>query len=297
VIAGYDVSQHQGLVDHAAFALARHRFCIVKASEGTGYVDLAHTRNVAAALDAGLLVGHYHFARVSRSPTLEADAEAEARTHIAEVGPLGPGELTCVLDLEWDRRVAPGIGAADLVAWATRWLEVVEAETGRCPWVYTGPSFWRYKLGRSLALARWPLWCADYRSSSVRRAAPKPIPGWPALCWQWTGAGARPDGRRGTVDLNWWLDDEVTLRRIPTSPAVSRRLLREAGEVEDPEPGDAEAIAEGMRDVAAGKALTTDELLASLDAGGAPGLFQPPWAAAIIAVMSRRTSPRTGGPP
>jgi lysozyme len=212
---GYDVSKHQGGVDHAAFFDAGYRFCYVKATEGTGYRDPRFQANMRDARQHGLLTGAYHFARVSRSPTLLQDAADEARWFASQIKPfyLDPA-LPPVLDIEWDKRVAAGIDAQDLIDWCLCWLEIVEPLTGRLPMVYTGSSFWRYKLGTSLDLAGYPLWQADYRKSSMRRGSPKEIEDWPALFWQHTGSKPRPDDPTRRVDANLFMGSAEELQNL-----------------------------------------------------------------------------------
>ena len=206
-ILGYDISKHQGVVHHGAYREAGYRFCFIKATEGVGYRDPRFEENVSGCKSAGMPCGLYHFARVSRSPTLVRDAAAEAMSFADSYVDRGL-ELPGVLDIEWDKRVAKGIKAADIVKWCEDWIGIVAEETGRVPIVYTGPSFWKYKLGQSLALVGSHLWAADYRGSAQRRGGSKPIPGWPAEIWQKSGSHPRPDKPKGKVDLNQWMGTE-----------------------------------------------------------------------------------------
>jgi GH25 family lysozyme M1 (1,4-beta-N-acetylmuramidase) len=116
------------------------------------------------------------------------------------------------LDIEWDKR-AKGLGPDDIVKWCRVFLERIETITARLPIVYTGPSFWRYRLGRSEFFSRYPLWEADYRKSSFQKREPKPIPGWAATFWQYTGKGTSP-GVDGRVDLNYFLGTAYDLERV-----------------------------------------------------------------------------------
>jgi GH25 family lysozyme M1 (1,4-beta-N-acetylmuramidase)/N-acetylneuraminic acid mutarotase len=77
------------------------RFAFVKSTEGlTGPDDPTMTNNVAAAAQAGLLVGVYHFAHPENRPTTNG-AVQEADHMLGYTGSaIGPGMLRPVLDIE-----------------------------------------------------------------------------------------------------------------------------------------------------------------------------------------------------
>ncbi len=58
-VKGIDVASYQS----STFSTAGLGFVMVKATEGTGYVNPRHAAQVAHARAQGLVVGHYHFAR------------------------------------------------------------------------------------------------------------------------------------------------------------------------------------------------------------------------------------------
>jgi hypothetical protein len=58
-VKGIDVASFQS----TTYSTAGLGFVMVKATEGTGYVNPRHAAQVAHARAAGLVVGHYHFAR------------------------------------------------------------------------------------------------------------------------------------------------------------------------------------------------------------------------------------------
>ena len=57
---GYDISAYQGAIDISAVPAD---FVIIKATGGDGYVNPNWRNQLAAARNAGKLVGVYHFAR------------------------------------------------------------------------------------------------------------------------------------------------------------------------------------------------------------------------------------------
>lgn len=195
MLTGIDVSQHQGSFNWKAAKADGHAFAFVKASEGVGFRDPQFTRNWNEAAATGLLVGAYHFARVSYVGTdIAEDARREAAWFVAQIGEQA-GRLPPVLDIEWDKK-ANAIPAADVVRWAKAFLLEVLETTGRTPIVYTGPSFWRYRLAKTSELLNYPLWTASWTAGSK----PKAIPGWPWTFWQYTNklpcAGKLVDGDR-----------------------------------------------------------------------------------------------------
>lgn len=185
-ITGIDISEHQGSkFDWKIVAAAGHAFAFVKASEGVGFRDPTFTRNWAEAANTGLLVGAYHYARVSYNASdddagIVSDAKREAAWFATQIGDL-TNRLPPVLDIEWDKKAAK-VPRARVVLWAKAFLLETLERTGRTPIVYTQPSFWLYRLGKTLELANYPLW----QASGTDQDAPPPITGWPWTFWQWS---------------------------------------------------------------------------------------------------------------
>jgi GH25 family lysozyme M1 (1,4-beta-N-acetylmuramidase) len=124
VIPGVDVSHHQGAIDWPAVAASGWAFAVIKATEGTGYVDPALAANRAGARAAGLVVGLYHFARAG-------DPVAEANYFASTVGALSAGEF---IALDWE------VQAANPVAWCKAWLDRATACLGPRPLIYLNQS-------------------------------------------------------------------------------------------------------------------------------------------------------------
>lgn len=201
-VTGIDVSAYQqppfqrARIDWQAVAVSGKRFAIIKATEGTSYVNEHFARDRRLAREAGLLVGSYHFGRwepiAGVSP--EADGRAEAEHYARTLGEVEPGEISPVLDLEWiTGKKRP---AAEVAAFARAFLERIETLTGRWPGVYVGPNFFKYHV-KDLVLSSWWLWLVDYSGGRE----PKKIPGWDWTLWQTTGHGSCP-GVEGKCDLN-----------------------------------------------------------------------------------------------
>ncbi len=222
-----DVSKWQREVNWTLVAANGIDGAITKASEGVGYRDPTFRRNWQGIHDAGLIRGAYHFARPSAPNGTMAeyltDAEKEAKWFAFVVSKLGEGDLPPVVDVEWNKRHAH-VKAAQWVPWTRRFLEVIEAELGRVPMIYSGPSFWRYKLAKTLEFNRYPLWLANYTGADPqnpdapkRRTPKRPIPGWPTTIWQWTGKGSCA-GIGGRVDRNLFMGTQEELERLASIP-------------------------------------------------------------------------------
>jgi lysozyme len=170
---------------------------ILKATQGTGFVDPTFVPRLADARAAGLLVGAYHY--------LDAKSPVDQIGHFLSIVGNTDGILLA-LDFEPNEPSQASAMQAASAAMAVRTV------TGRYPVLYTG----RYLLTAPNALlSRCPLWLAEYGS--------RPIcpPGWSQWkLWQHTDGvlGSAPvpvpgigpcDRSRfaGTLDQlrAWWL--------------------------------------------------------------------------------------------
>jgi GH25 family lysozyme M1 (1,4-beta-N-acetylmuramidase) len=193
---GMDISSWQHLggrsIDWQSVRAAGHSFTIIKATEGTGYVNPYFAGDSVAATSVGLVRAAYHYARPTRP--VVTDATAEARYFVATAGTLaGPGVLPPVLDLE----ETGGLSPAELIQWTTSWLATVKQLTGRAPMIYTYRYFWSVDMAGTSAFVGYPLWLADYNATFGGT-----VGGWPKWSvWQYT-AGATVPGVYGKVDMN-----------------------------------------------------------------------------------------------
>lgn len=127
VLNGIDVSSWQE--DLVPADMATTDFVIVKATGGTGYANPAFKRHADATLDAGKLLGCYHYAR---ERGCAGSAEAEADYFIKAFKPYA-GKAIPFLDWEAD---ALSLGPS----WALAWLDRVEGKTGVAPGIYMSKS-------------------------------------------------------------------------------------------------------------------------------------------------------------
>ena len=213
LLAGIDVSHYQQAIDWEAVARGGVQYSFIKATEGASFVDARFTHNWAAAAQAGLPRGAYHFFRPSVSPAKQADR------FVRTLKQLQPGDLPPVLDLEapenWSMIPAP-----QRAPLALEWLEAVEARLSVTPIVYLSPAFATEVLLNAEQLARYPLWVAHYTTAAAPDV-PKPWKSW--TFWQYTDQ-AKISGIPGLVDadrFNGSRDDLKALTVSPHAPAHS----------------------------------------------------------------------------
>jgi GH25 family lysozyme M1 (1,4-beta-N-acetylmuramidase) len=242
-ITGIDVSRWQhpngAAISWPKVRGAGHSFAVIKATEGTGYVNPYFATDYPQAKAAGLIVGAYHFAQ----PRLPISSAADqARHYVRTVGTFrGTGILPPVLDLECAGTgggctYGTTLSRTQLQQWTKLWLDTAQAMTGRVPIIYTYDSFWRNAMGNTTAFTKYPLWYARYTSTTPTAAT---LPGgWSRwTLWQYTSTGKVP-GIVGNVDINRFNGDAASLRAladgsdalgVPVAPTRVRAVATGAG--------------------------------------------------------------------
>lgn len=127
-IVGNDLSQFQGNIDWNTYK-NNSNFCIIKATEGVGYIDPKAGTYSFDAIRVNLPHGFYHFARPDLGNTAFEEANFFVKT-ITET-PLIEGEVFA-LDFE--------VIYTDCVNWCLHWLQEVEKQTGVKPFIYLNQS-------------------------------------------------------------------------------------------------------------------------------------------------------------
>lgn len=261
---GIDVSHHNGFIDWPGAAALGVTFAFAKATEGgdpsqSSYTDRTFAINWPAMRDAGVVRGAYHFVGLPLAATLRSqwngDLHRQIDHFLETVGPLAPGDLPPVLDLEngdsperWRQLIQSDRGAAlaivrELILYTTR--QIMPAK----PILYTG-SFWWSDLGDpdpvidNMPFGDYPLWFAQYprvhtpandqgQASGFDEYSsagqPKHIPkvwGGPAqprwAMWQFSSFGKLAPAVNGFVDLDVFNGNLDQLKALATSPAASR---------------------------------------------------------------------------
>ena len=182
---GIDVSRYSGAVDWKVVRAQGHVYGFVKATEGQTLKDPDFETHWPAMKQAGILRGAYHF-YVTRD-----DPAAQAAFFISTAS-LEPGDLAPVLDVE---TLSAGAPPGNLLQGIQTWLDLIEAQYGAKPILYTSPGFANANLrGR---FGAYPLWIAEYGVAQPRAAQ-----GWPAWhLWQFRENAPVP-GVQKSADLN-----------------------------------------------------------------------------------------------
>ena len=193
-----DAASHQGDMKQSAMDFDA---LIVKATEGTTYVNPFCDGEFQEALKLGKKLGVYHFARNANGNTPEAEAKffvENTRGYIGKAIPV----------LDWEDKDTSN------VAWALKWLQEVEKAYGCKPMLYTSESVVNAYDWSAVAAGDYGLWCAKYRDYipdynwDMAGAGPAPsIKWWKTMAlWQWTSAG-RLNGHDGNLDCSIFYGD------------------------------------------------------------------------------------------
>ncbi|PGG95848.1 hypothetical protein GX51_08103 [Blastomyces parvus] len=180
-VQGFDISHWQTSVDFAGAYKSGARFVIIKATEGTSYIDPSFNSHYAGATDAGFIRGGYHFAH----PDSASGAE-QALYFLAHGGGWSNDGITLpgMLDIESnpDGDQCYGLSASSMVSWIQDFVDTYKGKAGRYPMIYTSPSWWQTCTGDSNAFASTcPLVMARWAES------PGTAPGgWTHTIWQYT---------------------------------------------------------------------------------------------------------------
>jgi GH25 family lysozyme M1 (1,4-beta-N-acetylmuramidase) len=192
VILGIDISHHQGAPDMAAVRRSGRSFVVVKATEGTGFLDPQFAASRSRAHDAGLVVGLYHFARAG---TVAAEATWFARA----AGSLRNGEFVV---LDWE------VSAPDPVGWCASWIAATRHALGVTPMIYLNQAARDGSDWTPVVRADVGLWLAAYDGST----GAVPCGRWPGLAMkQFSDEGSVP-GVAGPVDVDAFYGKEDQLR-------------------------------------------------------------------------------------
>lgn len=145
---GIDISNYQAGID---LAKVKADFVIVKATESTGYLSPSFNAQISGARKAGKLLGIYHFMDGS-DPIKQADFFLKK---------IGNNVNDAILFLDFE---GSGLGNANGIARAKKWLDYVTAKTGKKPMLYTSLS-WENAIDFSpIAKADYGFWIAQYNN-------------------------------------------------------------------------------------------------------------------------------------
>ncbi|KIN06446.1 glycoside hydrolase family 25 protein [Oidiodendron maius Zn] len=179
-VQGFDISNYQGTIDFAGAYNSGARFVIIKATEGTDYIDPGFSNHYVGATNAGFIRGGYHFAHPDTS-----SGATQATYFLAHGGGWSGDGITLpgMLDIEYNPSGATcyGLSQSAMVAWIQDFSNTYHAKTTRYPMIYSTADWWSQCTGNSATFSSTsPLVLARYASS------PGTIPGgWPfQTIWQ-----------------------------------------------------------------------------------------------------------------
>lgn len=221
-----DVSHHQGAIDWPVVAAAGIKIAMIKATEGTNFVDPRWDANWRGAERVGLAVIPYHF--------LRPIGPGQQAAHFRRVASLAAGMPFC---LDWEGAALETATAAECQAIG----DELAAVAGRKPLGYWGVP--GSAPGQpTAAMLDWPRWVARYPNPGAERwqnISPSRRKD-PARCWL-TGTGRLPEfaqytdkgrvpGIAGDVDRNVAFfpsaDDAVAwCRGAATAPLQPARIV------------------------------------------------------------------------
>lgn len=189
---------------------------IIKATQGTTYVNPFCNAQYALAKKKGKLLGLYHYAG-------GGDPVAEANYFIANIKNY-VGEAVLALDWESYQNTAWGT-----IGWGEKFVNRVHDLTGVWPLLYTGVE--GIKHNKTLA-TKCGLWFAGYPDNRDNWTPPSfsyNIAPWTTYTlWQFTSSNGTLDRNIATVDATGWRKianpsnaSKPTTKPIPTAPAYS----------------------------------------------------------------------------
>lgn len=188
---GIDIASYQAGIDLAKVPCD---FVIVKATQGTTYINPDFRRAIEQAISLNKLIGVYHYATGN-------NVHMEAEHFIRQVLPY-LGKAILVLDWEAEQNSKFAVSS-----WAKEFLAIVKNATGIAPLLYMSKSIARGYNWKDIAEthALWAAQYANYNSIAYQTSPWTDKYGWgawvqPAI-YQYSSAGALP-GYNGRLDLD-----------------------------------------------------------------------------------------------
>ncbi|MGN0975988.1 MAG: glycoside hydrolase family 25 protein [Gemmiger sp.] len=190
--SGIDVSRYQGNVNWSNVAAAGKQFAIVRlgSTNSSGlYVDPYFLQNVNGAHSAGLRVGAYYYtyAKTQAAVAQELDLFLNALEGL---------KLEYPVFVDVEETTLSSIGRAQLTNLVKYAMDILRQRKWYSGW-YSYTNFINNYLNAG-ALADYPLWVADYRSTLGYTGS--------YTMWQYSSTG-KVNGISGAVDLNYSYTD------------------------------------------------------------------------------------------
>ena len=204
-LPGIDVSYYQQTINWDQVAAAGIKFAFIRVSDGSTFVDPQYQTNWSEARRVGITRGTYQFFRPGQNPITQADLL------LTEMGPLQPGDLPPVVDVE----DSDGQSQSVVIQKLQDWLDHVEAGLGGVvPIIYTSPGLWS-GLANSSAFAGYPLWVAHWGVT-----CPTMPTGWTDWVFHQTSESGSVSGISTAVDTDVFNGDAAALAAFAVGDPV-----------------------------------------------------------------------------
>lgn len=153
IITGCDMSHWNSDEEfNKALNDKNNKFFILKATEGATYFDPKYRSRAKKVIEAGKLLGFYHYARPENNTAVK-----EADNFLMRVKEF---KGKCIVALDWEDRAVE----KNYTTWATEWLNIVEEEMQTMPFMYVSHSYiTKWNLDK-IMYNRYPLWVAKWGS-------------------------------------------------------------------------------------------------------------------------------------
>ena len=233
---GYDVScwQSVGTGDSA------QNFLIIKATEGTGYVDKSCDKHYQRAKQQGKLLGVYHFAR----PDLNKGEDGARREANYFYNNCKNYFREAIVVLDWEQP-----GTTGQVSWAKAWLDEVYRLSGVRPLIYMSASVVNNNNWSAIS-GYYGLWIAGYPAKYNVANPPTPsvndmpykIGSWAFwYIWQYSSSA-------GTLDRNICNGDATSWRKYANPAYVAVKPKEEPKQEEQPMTPPEEIASSGQKE-------------------------------------------------
>lgn len=124
-----DVSRHQKNIDWEKVAADDVQFLYIKATEGATYQDPMFKKNIEGAQEEGLLVGVYHYFRMTSSPEKQFENFKKAMKGYKM-------DLVPMIDVEPSDKEMAGKSVKDLQKNLDKFIALIKDEYGVPPMIY-----------------------------------------------------------------------------------------------------------------------------------------------------------------
>lgn len=235
-ILGIDISKWQGDVNWQLVYAQGKIFAYVKATEGMTYTDPFFTKNIEEGVQAGVIMGAYHFARPDNNTAIEDATNYLNQANIC----IGNNFLPPVLDLENPNSttdITTLLTSSELSNWVVLWCEKVEMETGIQPIIYTNSYIAKYLENK---ISQYGLWIA--KPGTPPNTPPNDLgiwDDWNIKQYSWEGSVL---GINGNVDLNIFNGDIEDFKDFIQSESVALKEVEAKSIIFYPNPTNGNSI-------------------------------------------------------